>query len=230
MGGWGCPHERNGKCVRLGGVDCDPGRKGCILQGRYRFSNDDKNRLSAPRAARGASGAWSMAMTHDDDGGAPEDDAGSPPCMMHEADDAYMGFAAREEILGFLGELLAAERAGARVCHESLEQANADWMADLLGRIKRDEGRWCAMLSGHITALGAVSSDTVGAFRDKAMAIADPGERLEFLNRGQGWVVRKLREMLPRVRDDRLHRDLSDMLRAHEANIELTRESMAGRG
>ena len=53
------------------------------------------------------------------------------------------------------------------------------------------------------------------------MAIADLGERVIFLNRGQAWVVRKLREMLPRVRGDRLHADLTEMLRSHEANIAL---------
>ncbi len=51
------------------------------------------------------------------------------------------------------------------------------------------------------------------------MAISDLGERIAFLNRGQGWVVRKLRELLPRVRDNSLHADLSEMLRSHEANI-----------
>lgn len=155
-----------------------------------------------------------------------ENDAGSPPCWMKEADDVYMGYAGLDEILNFLGELLEAERAGAHVCHESVEHAKIDWMIDLLGRIKRDEGRWCVMLSGHMKRLGAVPTDRVGAFRDKAMAIADLGERLVFLNRGQDWVARKLRRMLPRVRDDRLHRDLSDMLQAHEANIDLTRETM----
>jgi hypothetical protein len=43
--------------------------------------------------------------------------------------------------------------------------------------------------------------------------------RVAFLNRGQGWVVRKLREILPRVRDDRLHADFAEMLQSHEANI-----------
>lgn len=146
-----------------------------------------------------------------------ENDAGSSPCWMKEADDVYMGYAGLDEILSFLGELLEAERAGVRVCHESLDQAKIDWMIDLLGRIKHDEGRWCAMLSGHIRRLGGVPTDRVGGFRDKAMAIPDLDERLVFLNRGQDWVVRKLRHMLPRVRDDRLHSDLSDMLHAHEA-------------
>jgi nitronate monooxygenase len=53
------------------------------------------------------------------------------------------------------------------------------------------------------------------------MAIADLGERVTFLNLGQAWVVRKLREMLPRVRDNLLHTELTEMLRSHEANIAL---------
>jgi hypothetical protein len=51
------------------------------------------------------------------------------------------------------------------------------------------------------------------------MAIADLGERITYLNRGQAWVVRKLREMLPRVRDNQLHAELTEMLRSHEANV-----------
>ncbi len=80
------------------------------------------------------------------------------------------------------------------------------------------------MLARHIKALGAAPSPNVGAFYAKAMAIADLGERIAFLNRGQGWVVRKLREMLPRVRDNRLHTELAEMLRSHEANIALANE------
>ena len=44
------------------------------------------------------------------------------------------------------------------------------------------------------------------------MAIAELRERVAFINRGQGWVVKKLREMLPRVRDDELHTRLPGML------------------
>lgn len=44
MSGWGCPHEDKGVCTRLGGRPCDPGMKGCILHGRFRFSNEEKNR------------------------------------------------------------------------------------------------------------------------------------------------------------------------------------------
>jgi hypothetical protein len=75
------------------------------------------------------------------------------------------------------------------------------------------------MLLKQLKALGEPASNPIGAFQDKAMAIVGLPERIAFLNRGQGWVVRKLREMLPKVRDDALHRDLTEMLHSHEANI-----------
>jgi hypothetical protein len=46
-GGWGCPHEINNKCQRVKNRHCDPGMKGCILAGRFIFSDDSKNTKSA---------------------------------------------------------------------------------------------------------------------------------------------------------------------------------------
>jgi Domain of unknown function (DUF6306) len=140
---------------------------------------------------------------------------------MPEADDAYMGYAGKAELAAFLNELLEAERAGARVTLKSAREAGTGRIAELMQAIQRDEVRWCAMLIGHLKALGKTPSVKVGAFYEKAMAIADLGDRVAFLNRGQGWVVRKLREILPRVRDDRLHADFAEMLQSHEANIAL---------
>ena len=51
--------------------------------------------------------------------------------------------------------------------------------------------------------------------------------RLVFLNRGQGWVVRKLREMMPRIPDDALYVDLAHMLSSHVANITLANSAIA---
>jgi hypothetical protein len=48
MSGWGCAHDDRGVCTRVADRRCDPGMKGCVLAGRYRFSNPDKNR---PRPA-----------------------------------------------------------------------------------------------------------------------------------------------------------------------------------
>jgi hypothetical protein len=150
----------------------------------------------------------------------------SPACLAHEADDAYMGFATRDELAAFLNELLEAERAGTGVALKSAQVAEATPYLGLLKDVHRDEARWCAMLLQQLKALGAPATTKVGAFQDKAMAIEGLPERIAFLNRGQGWVVRKLKEMLPRVRDDALHRELADMLRAHEINIERANEAL----
>jgi hypothetical protein len=148
----------------------------------------------------------------------------SPACAMHEADDAYMGYAGKDELIAFLNAFLEAERAGARVTLESAHAAGSDPIAELMRAIQHDEAHWCAMLARHIKVMGAIPSPMVGAFHGKTMAIQDLGERIIFLNRGQNWVVRKLREILPRVRDNLLHADLSEMLRSHEANINLAGE------
>lgn len=42
-GGWGCPHEIGDRCGKVNNLPCDPGMKGCVLAGRFRFANDDKN-------------------------------------------------------------------------------------------------------------------------------------------------------------------------------------------
>jgi hypothetical protein len=51
------------------------------------------------------------------------------------------------------------------------------------------------------------------------MALDGDTERLALVNRGQDWVVRKLREALPNVTDRELANDLSIMLTSHEENI-----------
>jgi hypothetical protein len=124
----------------------------------------------------------------------PAVEVSSPACSMHEADEAYMGYAGKDELIAFLNELLEAERAGARVTLESARAAGSGAIAELMRTIQRDEARWCGMLLRHLKALCDAPSSKVGVFYGKAMAIADLGERIAFLNRGQGWVVRKLRE------------------------------------
>ncbi|HUB96844.1 MAG TPA: DUF6306 domain-containing protein [Stellaceae bacterium] len=152
----------------------------------------------------------------------PNDDppeVGSPACYMHEADDVYMGYAGRDELVETLTGLIEAERAGTHIAIESARGAEPGAYAAFLRDLQDDEAHWCAMLAGHLRRLGATPSSKVGDFFGKAMAIADLRERILFVNRGQGWVARKLREILPRVRDDGLHADLAAMLRSHETNI-----------
>jgi len=50
MGSWGCPHELNGACQKVNQLPCEPGRRGCVLYGRFVFSNPTKNRPVKPYA------------------------------------------------------------------------------------------------------------------------------------------------------------------------------------
>jgi Domain of unknown function (DUF6306) len=135
--------------------------------------------------------------------------------------------AGTDELIASLNELLEAERAGARVTLETARQARRPAVVELMQHIQHDEARWCAMLLRQIKDLGGTASPRMGAFYEKAMAIEDIAERIAFLNRGQGWVVRKLREMIPRVQDASLSADLHHMLSSHVANITLANSTDA---
>lgn len=154
------------------------------------------------------------------------DDPFSPICYAGQGDDIYMGYAGREELVDALNELLEAERAGAHVARATRGSADAS-LHPLMQKVAADEARWCAMLSTHIKRLSAVPSRKRGAFYEKAMAIADLSARLAFLNRGQAWVERRLRELLPRVRSDMLHADLRAMLESHGDNIASTEAAIS---
>lgn len=132
----------------------------------------------------------------------------------------------REAVLAALNTLLEAERAGARVALETGRAVSDPQLAELVARIHQDELRWCAMLLRAVRDLGATPSALTGAFHGKAMAIADLAERLAFLNRGQGWVARKLRELLQQPLPEPLRAELAAMLAAHEANIDLVNAAL----
>ena len=155
-----------------------------------------------------------------DDGCAVEVD--SPVCSMREADDVYMGYAGKEELTGFLNELLEAERAAAQVSFLTACMGGSGQAAGLLSATQRDSARWRAMLLHHLKTLGAEPSQHVRTFYDKPTANGAVAECIAFLNRSRSWEMRRLRGMLSRVRDDRLHADLTELLRSHEANITMT--------
>ena len=154
----------------------------------------------------------------------------SPVCYVAAADDTNMGYAGRDEIVSALNELLEAERAGARVALASGKTSREASYNDLMRAVRADEARWCAMLSGQIKRLGATPSRRTGGFYEKAMAIAAPLDRLAFLNRGQAWVIRNLEALMPRVRDDSLHRALREMLESHRSNIDRAKAVLQAEG
>lgn len=144
----------------------------------------------------------------------------SPPCYMHELDASYFGQMSRGELVIFLNNLLEAERAGARGVGEMSKQATSPEGHKLLRAAAKDEATFCAMLTRHIVRLGGVPSSKTGAFYQKLAAVEPGREQLDLLNRGQGWVVRELHNALPKIGDELLHKDLTEMLRVHRQNIE----------
>jgi len=149
------------------------------------------------------------------------DETVSPPCSAASASDVYMGYADAGVLVAVLNLLLEAERAGACVAMDSLADARDEAERGKVAKIQRDEGHWCVMLASEIRRLGGKPTDQTGPCHAKAMAIPGIDDRLRFLNRGQAWVVWKLDEILPRVRDARLHSALQDMRAGHVSNIEL---------
>ena len=131
-----------------------------------------------------------------------------------------------EELIFALNELLEAERAGARVLLETARRNPPQNLALQINEIQRDEVRWCKMLMNMIQSLDIEPSTKTGAFYEKAIAISDLNERLIFINRGQGWVVRRLSEIIPRLQDVNIRKQLEEMRDAHVDNIELVKKSL----
>lgn len=152
----------------------------------------------------------------------------SPVCYAAEAGDAYLGFLDRDTLIAELNILLEAERAGARVAAHLVADARRLELKSLGEKIRNDEYRWCKMLAGALRTLQATPSDAVGGFYDQAMAISDVEARFVFVNRGQAWVVRKLKAIIPKVRDDQLHGELLRMLAGHHHNIMEAESTLAG--
>jgi nitronate monooxygenase len=136
------------------------------------------------------------------------------------------------DLAGELNALLEAERAGARVGAALVKEAEtrgASWQ-DLAKVIHDDEVHWARALFEAVRALGAEPSDKVGDFYERAMAIEGFEARLAFVNRGQGWVARRLREILPGVADPQLRATLQDMLDRHVVNIDTANAALAAAG
>lgn len=126
-----------------------------------------------------------------------------------------------EELIKLLNLLLEAERAGARVLAEFLHDYPRDTPAwRQLAAVQRDEAKNCAILIDLIRRVNGTASTETGDFLGKALAVEGKAARLQFLNRGQQWVARKIGEALPLVEQDFMRDALFDMKESHLLNIE----------
>lgn len=121
-----------------------------------------------------------------------------------------------EALLNSLGE---AERAGGRVLHELVEIAQSLELKELLKKVGHDEGYYAGELAAHVRRLGGQASNKTGDFVEKVRAVGDLKGKLELLNRGQRWVIRKIEEQLPSLADARLKAFLTVMAQGHRVNI-----------
>lgn len=116
-----------------------------------------------------------------------------------------------------LRELMAAERAGARVAAMSLREACTPQQRRQLEELHRGEAESCRRLRDCLARLGAEADRQVGDFYQKAMAIPELERRLDFIARGQRWVARRIRDQLPGCEDDVIRSDLEIILELHES-------------
>lgn len=117
-----------------------------------------------------------------------------------------------------LQDLLSAERAGARVAGESLQHCDDPAQRTLLEQIRQGEIDSCKRVLNCLNHLGVEPNRETGAFYAKAMAIESLDERLAFVDKGQQWVIRKLREYLPGCTDAFIRSEMEKMLNIHEVN------------
>ena len=121
-----------------------------------------------------------------------------------------------ENFLNMMGE---AERAGGRVLHELTDQAQSLELKELLKKVAHDEGYYAGELAAHVRRLGGSASNKTGDFVEKVRAVGDFKGKLELLNRGQRWVIRKIDESLPSINDLQLQAFLRVMAKGHHVNI-----------
>ena len=123
------------------------------------------------------------------------------------------------QIEGFLNLLGEAERAGGRILHELTEQASSLELREMLKKVGHDEGYYAGELAAHVRRLGGTASNKTGDFVEKVRAVNDFRGKLELLNRGQRWVIRKIEEQLASINDTELHAFLALMAKGHHVNI-----------
>lgn len=127
----------------------------------------------------------------------------------------------------FLNSLGEAERAGGRILHELTEQAHSFELREMLKKVGHDEGYYAGELAAHVRRLGGTPSNKTGDFVEKVRAVGDFKGKLELLNRGQRWIVRKIGEQLGTIADERLKAFLKLMAEGHDINIGALEKALA---
>jgi hypothetical protein len=96
----------------------------------------------------------------------------------------------------------------------------------MLKKVAHDEGYYAGELAAHVRRLGGNPSTKTGDFVGKVRAVGDFHGKLELLNRGQRWVIRKIEENLATAGDPPLEAFLVVMADGHRVNIGALEEAL----
>lgn len=124
------------------------------------------------------------------------------------------------ESIDRLNELLEAERAGVETMSRLIEVAPTSELRKLFEEVRADEAWSCAGLANAIKRLGGTASRQKGDFADKVMREPSLPHRLRLLNRGQGWVAKRLDGLPAQQLDEETRAFLLRMRAVHVRNIE----------
>src|SRR6202035_3547197 len=130
------------------------------------------------------------------------------------------------ELESFLNSLGEAEHAGGHIVHELTNQPQSLELRETLKKVGHDEGYYAGELAAHVRRLGGSPSTKTGDFVEKIRAVGDFRGKLELLNRGQRWVIRKIEENVPGIGDAQLKAFLVVMAEGHRVNIGALEESL----
>ena len=125
-----------------------------------------------------------------------------------------------QEIIDRLNELLEYERAGVEAAM-GLATSNAPGFSHgELQKFAEDEGWACGGLRKAILRFGGRPSEHTGTFAQRVLAVADEGERVTLLARGQSRVVSKIETLLAKDLDEETRAFLHEMREQHLENLE----------
>lgn len=151
---------------------------------------------------------------------ARKDGYSSPPCYAHEWDAAFNGpapFSARE-LSDLLDALLGAERTGVEIITAYTQNRGLDFAEAALRKVCGSGLDNCALLSkllGTNECELAARPDEV----NRALAIHDPGKRIEFLVHWYSCTAQRIKDALPYVADAETSSKLKEIYTRYLLNI-----------
>ncbi|MEB0121595.1 DUF6306 domain-containing protein [Pseudomonas sp. CCI1.2] len=124
----------------------------------------------------------------------------------------------KSDTIELLQELLEGERAGARIALDSLKEAHDERQATLLSQILIGEVESCRLIINCINYLGDLPSPNIGDFYIKAMRIENIIDRINFIDKGQRWVIKKINKHLELTSSEFVRKELEMVLDIHILN------------